>query len=41
MLDIAEHAVHAVENPEALRGQAIDVVSDTITSAQAAAARLG
>lgn len=36
VLDIAGLAVHAVENPEALRGRAIDVVSDTITSAQAA-----
>jgi uncharacterized protein YbjT (DUF2867 family) len=36
VLDIAGLAVHAVENPEALGGRSIDVVSDSVTTLEAA-----
>ncbi|MFC7219267.1 NmrA family NAD(P)-binding protein [Streptomyces polyrhachis] len=36
VLDIAGFAVHAIENPEKLAGRAIDVVSDTVTTLEAA-----
>ncbi|MFG1681881.1 NmrA family NAD(P)-binding protein [Nonomuraea sp. NPDC049269] len=36
VLDIAGLAVHAIENPEALGGRSIDIVSDSVTSLEAA-----